>query len=338
MNTLFRILEEIINFIPLGNVVDCLVVNEKSFYNFSFIRFNEDNFLKNYTCKDLNYLINILLYFDFVKDNKKLISSNLDLIQCCSSITFFNRSISYFVKLIPEFGIFSAKNLNAPIKKLFHGILICKKSEELKKMVGFWKNYHLKIILIGILNQSFQENIKKKLYDTARSEFKNDLGVADSKHLYLLKKRLECISFKLLERKFYLNKKILLNSDSSKSNFYSNFISELDHLLTKKNLKSCVNFINFCLCFRRSSLIIGIHNSSKFFREYLIKLKKEYLLNKANSNKIILINKNKAEHYFETCNCFMGDNYLLKKLRYIQENESIKFRIHDKDDPLISLF
>jgi len=103
MNTLFGILEEVINFKPLRNVVDWLVVNEKNFYNFSFIRFNKDNFLKNYTCKDLNYLINILLYFDFVKDNKKLISSNLDLIQCCSSITFFNRSISYFVKLIPEF-------------------------------------------------------------------------------------------------------------------------------------------------------------------------------------------------------------------------------------------
>jgi len=233
---------------------------------------------------------------------------------------------------------FFSKNLNAPIKKLFHGILICKKSEELKKMVGFWKDYHLKLILIGILNQSYQENIKKNLYETARSEFKNDPCVADSKHLYILKKRLGCISFKLIERKLYLNKKILFNSDSSKSNFYSNFISELNHLLTKKNLKTCVKFINFCICSRRSSLIIGIHNISKFFRDYLIKLKREYLLNKANSDKIILFNENKADQYFETCNCFVVDNNLLKKLRYIQKNKSIKFSIHNKNDPLISLF
>ena len=332
MNTLYNILNEIVSFVPLINVSDWLVLNDKNFYSFSFIRFKKENCSTYSKCNDLRYLMGSLLYFDFVKKNKKLISSNFDLIQFCCTDTFFKKSISYYVKILPTCKNFSVNHLKIPIKKLFNAILISKKAIELKRMVIFWKKYHLKLMIVEVLNQPFQENIKKKMIENIETEFKYGRSRKIISYLYILKKRLKCAHFKLVEKIVYSIDKIPSNAPYIDSNFFISFLVEPRIIRSKKNLKICLNLINFFLHFRPYSLSCIFNYIGKFFLNYLINMKKEYLLKIEYSKKIGIFQKNKNQ--IKICNCFILNEC---KIKNSLRKKNKKIRISVTDTPFISL-
>jgi len=332
MNTLYNILNEIVSFVPLINVSDWLVLNDKNFYNFSFIRFKKKTCLNYSKCNDIRYLVGSLLYFDFVKKNKKLISSSFDLIQFFCTDTFFNKSISYYVKILSTCKNFSVNHLKIPIKKLFNAILVSKKAIELKKMVIFWKKYHLKLIIVEILNQPFQENIKKKMIENIETEFKHGQSRKIISYLYILQKRLKCTYFKLVEKNVYSINKISSNVPYIKSNFFINFLFESKIIRSKKNLQICLNLIGFFFHFRPYSLFCIFNYIGKFFLDYLINIKKEYLLRIEYSKKIGIFKKNKKQ--LKICNCLISSEC---KIKNILRKKNKKIRISVTDTPFISL-
>ena len=106
MGFLYNIINEVVSPIFSKNVGDWLILNKKTLYDFNFIKFKSKIASKEIIDRDLNKLVNSLLYFNFLEENKKLFLSKLYFVQICSSLSFFTRTVGFCVNLSAKYKTF----------------------------------------------------------------------------------------------------------------------------------------------------------------------------------------------------------------------------------------
>jgi hypothetical protein len=238
MNTLSNISEELIGSIFSGNLKDWLACDRKKFYDLDFMNFQKKDDFKKFGNKDLNCLINILLYFKFIiEKKKKLFLSKLYYFQISCPLTFFTKTISFYIRNSGISDIFSIDVFVEPLKKLFYGILMNKKLNEMKKNIEFWTTRHLNFLTIENMNRSHQEIIKSKIIYTENIEFYTKEYFSKQTRLYLLKKRFKCF-FPV----FFAQKFIFIENRYFSQNFFRKFFSfEINHSFEKLFIKKIFN-------------------------------------------------------------------------------------------------
>jgi hypothetical protein len=246
MNTLFCIFEEFINIVFSKNVADFLSIDDLIFRDFIFLSFSKNSFqiLKNKTSK---YFINILLYLDFLKYHKKPLCKDFYLIQNCSLLTFFTKTVSFFVKLDHKNQFSFNQKLKEPFKKMIQGILLEKKINQLNDIIKFWKNQNQNLLIFDILNQSYQEILRKKLIRTA--DEKNFLGsyLTESNHLNIFKKRFKCFFPFLFAQEIFRTKNMFLRTKFKINSqlFHKTFLIKLKKIFIEKYFKARLDILKF---------------------------------------------------------------------------------------------
>jgi len=235
MNTLSNISEELIGSIFSGNLKDWLVCDRKKFYDLDFMNFQKKDDFKKLGNNDLNCLINSLLYFKFIGGRKKkLFLSKLYYFQFSYPLTFFTKTISFYTRNSSISNIFSINVFVEPMKKLFYGILMNKKLNELKKNIEFWTTRHLNFLTIEIMNQSHQEIIKSKTIYAENLEFHTKEYFPKQTRLYLLKKRFKCFFPVFFAQKFIFIENCFFNQNSFRKFFSFEINSSFEKLFIKK--------------------------------------------------------------------------------------------------------
>ena len=264
MNTLSNISEELIGSIFSGNSKDWLVCDRKKFYDLDFINFQKKEDFKKLGNKDLNCLINILLYFKFIrKEKKKLFLSKLYYFQISYALTFFTKTISFYTRNSGISNIFSINVFVEPVKKLFYGILMNKKLNELKKNIEFWTTRHLNFLTIEIMDQSHQEIIKSKTIYAENIEFHTKKYFSKQTRLHLLKKRFKCFFPVFFAQKFIL----IENRFFSQKCFRKFFSFEINFSFEKLFIKKIFNiFLALIKSYFSHTNFIFNKKFSKFFR------------------------------------------------------------------------
>ena len=246
MNTLFSIFEEFINVVFSKNVADFLSIDDLVFRDFIFLSLSRNSFqiLKNKTSK---YFMNTLIYLDFLKYHKKPIYKDFYLVQNCSLLTFFTKTVSFFVKLDHKNQFSFNHKLIEPFKKMIEGILLEKKINQLNDTIKFWKNQNQNLLIFDILNQSNQEILRKKLIGIA--DEMNFLGsyLSESKNLNIFKKRFKCFfPFWFAQEIFrtkdgFLRPKFKINPQL----FQKTFLVKLKKIFIEKYFKARLDILKF---------------------------------------------------------------------------------------------
>jgi len=275
MNTLFCIFEEFINIVFSKNVADFLSIDDLVFRDFIFLSFSKNSFqiLKNKTSK---YFMNILLYLDFLKYHKKPLYKDFYLIQNCSLLTFFTKTVSFFVKLDLKNQFSFNQKLNEPFKKMIQGILLEKKINQLNDTIKFWKNQNQNLLIFDILNQSYQEILRKKLIRTA--DEMNFLGsyLTESNNLNIFKKRFKCFFPFLFAQEIFRTKDMFLRTKFKINSqlFHKTFLIRLKKIFLEKYFKARLDILKFYFY----SEIYCITGKNPYFLKFFSK--------QINSNKI----------------------------------------------------
>ena len=246
MNTLFYIFQEFIDLLFFKNVADFLPIDELTFHDFIFLFFTK-NPVEIIKHKGIKFLMDSLLYLDFLKCQKKLLSKDFYLIQNCSLVTFFTKSISFFLEIETRKQFLFKGKLNEPFRKIFEGILLERKMSQLKVGIQFWKNQNQHLLTFDILNQSYQEILRQKLIQTQNEIDFPKIYSARQNKLNFFIKRFSCF-FPILFGQEILNikglSKIIINKIYSKS-IHKMFLFKLEKFFLKKYCKTRINILNF---------------------------------------------------------------------------------------------
>ena len=277
MNTLFSIFEEFINVVFSKNVADFLSIDDLVFRDFIFLSLSRNSFqiLKN---KSFKFFINILLYLDFLKYHKKSIYKDFFLIQNCSLITFFTKTVSFFVKLDNKNKFNFNEKLNEPFKKIIEGILLEKKMNQLNDTIKFWKNQNQNLLIFDILNQSYQEILRKRLVRIAEEMNFSECCLSESNNLNVFKKRFKCFFPFLFGQEIFHAKDRFLRA-KFKINpqlFQKTFLVKLKKIFIEKYFKARLDILKFYFY----GEIYCMTGKNLYFLKFFPKLK--------NSNKILL--------------------------------------------------
>ena len=242
MNTLFSVIEEFIDPFFSKNVASWLSLDKQTLFDFDLITLSSDQSkkIKNIT---LNRLINILLYLKFMRKQKKIFLKCLFLIENCTLVTFFTRTISFYAEFEKIGKISTKEKLSEPLKKLLTGILIGKKANEIANKIPYWKNFCANLLTNDLFDQSFQEVAKIKLIQTEYKKMGSKFNFFGSKWSYFLKKRFDCFFPVFFFQEFFLinNPAPYLNFKVGNINFQISIYFK--KLLRKKNLSLFLNLL-----------------------------------------------------------------------------------------------
>lgn len=246
MNTLFSIFEEFINIVFSKNVEDFLSIDDLVFRDFVFLSFSK-NSLQILEKKSSRYFMNTLLYLDFLKYHKKHIYKDFYLIQNCSLLTFFTKTVSFFVKLDHKKHFSFNEKLNEPFKKIIEGILLEKKINRLNDTIKFWKNQNQNLLIFDILNQSYQEILRKKLIRTADEMNFSGSYLSESNNLNIFRKRFKCFFPFLFAQEIFRTKDEFLRPKFKICSqlFHKTFLLRLKKFFVEKYLKARLDILKF---------------------------------------------------------------------------------------------
>ena len=246
MNTLFSIFQEFIDLVFFKNVADFLNVDELTFRDYIFLFFAKNTFriIKN---KSIKYLLDTLLYLDFLKYHRKLFSKDFYLIQNCSLVTFFTKSISFFLEFENENQFVFKEKLNEPFRKIIEGILLERKIKQLNTGIQFWRNQNQNLLTFDILNQSYQEILRKKLIRIENDINLSQVYSANQSKFNIFVKRFGCLFPVLFGQEISTikgNPRRMNNKTNSKS-IYNMFLFRLERFFLKKYCKTRIDILNF---------------------------------------------------------------------------------------------
>ena len=242
MKTLLTFVDELIKFLPNKKTTHLLEIDEFTLTNFRFNGFIKKESELKFKSKNLTHLIKFLIYFEFIKENKKTFFQHLYSMQYCTLITFFTGALNFHSDIFTTKNILLKINLNKSLKKLLIGVLVNKKINELKKTVMFWNIFNLKLLNIDILHQSFQEIVLKKIFEQIKTIFS-----FKKHHPYIFKKRWGCFFMCLNESDSISKKKSMVNSYPMDLNFFPTFLLEIKKFLTTKKFKILLDLIRIYL-------------------------------------------------------------------------------------------
>ena len=281
MNTLFSIFQEFIDLVFFKNVADFLNVDELTFRDYIFLFFAKNTFriIKN---KSIKYLLDTLLYLDFLKYHRKLFSKDFYLIQNCSLVTFFTKSISFFLEFENENQFVFKEKLNEPFRKIIEGILLERKIKQLNTGIQFWRNQNQNLLTFDILNQSYQEILRKKLIRIENDINLSQVYSANQSKFNIFVKRFGCLFPVLFGQEISTingNPRRMNNKTNSKP-IYNMFLLRLERFFLKKYCKTRIDILNFYFFKEIYYLKKEDSSFSKFLSKYskisTIKLKMDF--------------------------------------------------------------
>lgn len=335
---LFNIIEELLNPILSKNVGDWLNLNKKTLYDFNFINLRRKTAPKEIIDKDLSNLINILVYFNFLEENKKLFLSKLYFVQICTSLTFFTPTFGVCANLPPNYKTFLKYKLLESIEKLFIAILISKKLKELKKVIRFWNNQYLKLLTSEIFSQTTQEIIIKKFIKTSNynhNKSHSEQNLIEPNRLYHLKKRFRCFFPFLFGQKFYSIVGQCINTNSAKQNFNFSIIFQAKKLLIKKMLNIFFDIIEFYFFDKKFFFFVKLFNLFKLYNKKSIRTKKNLVIKKKTSDEALFTEINKLEEINFLKSCFV---FIMQKVYKGKGQPKIKIICSLNNNILINNF
>ena len=281
MNTLFSIFQEFIGLIFFKNVADFLNVDELTFHDYIFLFFAKNTFriIKN---KSIKYLLDTLLYLDFLKHHRKLFSKDFYLIQTCSLVTFFTKSISFFLEFENENKFVFKEKLNEPFRKIIEGILLERKIKQLNTGLQFWRNQNQNLLTFDILNQSYQEILRKKLIRIENDINLSQVYSANQSKFNIFVKRFGCLFPVLFGQEISTinGNPRRKNNKKNKKPIYNMFLLRLERFFLKKYCKTRIDILNFYFFKEIYYLKKEDSSFSKFLSKYskisTIKLKMDF--------------------------------------------------------------